>query len=409
MPSPRVAFFEDLQVVPQYEHLRTQLLREEYAVHLSKPLAFWALPTDRRLPLVLMNRVLGEIIEIPFDELYRTPSIGEKKIQSLLTLLHRAVNTKAEEIPDFIPLAKSDDDPSLFIEENQREFHSSEVSEIQWKKWQQTILAWGLGHEKLGRLCPSLAELTRVIWNKTLGDYCELSLADMREIRTHGEKRINAILKIFHGICSIISKMGESKHLIVRLVPPNIEKVERWTFQVLMRRGMPAKNDVLEHYILPLVEQLRTDASEQICELAENRIGIKEDVTSIRQAARTLGLARARIYQLLNEINDIVTVRWPNGRLLTSLLRNKFLNESGNQRSNPDFDQFHAAAELFFPWGRREEASDDYFYQFSGMADELSDGFENGSPDESFYAGQVTNDITSDWNQSDDGQSFPAR
>ena len=37
-------------------------------------------------------------------------------------------------------------------------------------------------------------------------------------------------------------------------------------------------------------------------------------VTSVRQAARTMGLTRARVYQLLNEINDIMMVRWPNGR-----------------------------------------------------------------------------------------------
>ena len=64
----------------------------------------------------------------------------------------------------------------------------------------------------------------------------------------------------------------------------------------------------------PLLEQIRTDATQQIATLAENRLGIGGPITSVRQAARTMGLTRARVYQLLNEINDIMTVRWPTGR-----------------------------------------------------------------------------------------------
>ena len=36
-----------------------------------------------------------------------------------------------------------------------------------------------------------------------------------------------------------------------------------------------------------------------------------------------MGLTRARVYQLLNEINDIMTVRWPNGRHQMYELREK--------------------------------------------------------------------------------------
>ncbi|MCL2116857.1 MAG: hypothetical protein FWH27_00365 [Planctomycetaceae bacterium] len=378
MPSPRVTFFEDIQVVPQYEQLRNALLQEQYALHLTKPLAFWTLPTDRRLPLILINRTLGELLQIPFDELCRTPSIGEKKIQSFITLLTRAVNTNVEDIPDSALPLKADSSSTLFLEENDSFTDSTFVSEIQWQKWQAVILEKGLANEKLGRLCPSLSELTRVIWNNTLGDYCDKTLVEMREIRTHGEKRVTAILKIFHCVCAIVNKVENSKHLIARLVPKDIDRVETWSLQVLNKRGTPHKADIEANYIRPLLEQLKIDATEQICRLAENRIGLQGEVTSIRQAARALGLARARIYQLLNEINDILMVRWPYGRLITSLLRNKFLYEAKERQHNdPEFARFHAAAELFFPWGRREDADDDYFFQFMNMSEELANGYED--------------------------------
>jgi len=140
MPSPRVTFFDDVQLVPQYEQLRSVLLQEQYSVHLTKPLAFWTLPTDRRLPLVLINRTLGELLNIPFDELCNTPSIGEKKIQSFLTLLTRAAGTKSEDIPDSTLSSPLEMQTSLFIDENSQFNDSTDVSELQWQKWQKMIL-----------------------------------------------------------------------------------------------------------------------------------------------------------------------------------------------------------------------------------------------------------------------------
>ena len=414
MPSPRVTFFEDIQVVPQFEQLRSVLLQKEFAVHLTKPLAFWTLPTDRRLPLILINRTLGELLRIPFEELCRTPSIGEKKIQSLLTLLHRAANTKSEDIPDSLLPLQADASTALFLDENDDFTDSTFVSELQWQKWQSIILDKGLANEKLGRLCPTLGDLTRVIWNCTLGEYCTKTLIEMRDIRTHGEKRVTAILKIFHCVCSIVSKLENSKHLVTRLVPKNIAHVEAWSMQTLGKRCRPTKTDIGTNYIGPLMAQLRIDATEHLCRLAENRIGLHEEVTSIRQAARELGLARARVYQLLNEINDILMVRWPNGRLITSLLRNKFLYEARERQHNdPEFAQFHTAAELFFPWGRREDAGDDYFYQFMNFSEELAKGFEDeSSPTEDgtpVALPKTGHEAWDDPTDQEDRANFPAR
>ena len=411
MPSPRVTFFDDVQLVPQYEQLRNALLQERYSVHLTKPLAFWALPTDRRLPLVLINRTLSDLLNISFEELCNTPSIGEKKIQSFLTLLARAVNTNPEDIPDSSFSGNAETNASLFLDGKDSFNDSADVSELQWQKWQKTILDHGLENEKLGRLCPTLTELTRVIWGSPLEDYCYKTLAEMREIRTHGEKRVTAILKIFHSICTIVDKVGDTKHLLLRLVPTNVDHVENWAMRTLSKRGTPNKAEIEANYVSPLLTQLKIDASEQICRLAENRIGLQGEVTSIRQAAKSLGLARARIYQLLNEINDILMVRWPNGRLMTSLLRNKFLLESKEQHNDPEFVQFHTAAELFFPWGRREDASDDYFFQFMNLSDELTNGFGNTYPpeDESFVPSERNGE---NWNEDADvgrENSFPAR
>jgi hypothetical protein len=79
----------------------------------------------------------------------------------------------------------------------------------------------------------------------------------------------------------------------------------------------------------------------------------------VRQAARLMGLTRARVYQLLNEINDIMMVRWPMGRHQTHELREKFQAETAETAKTDaavDLRQFHAAVELFYPGSRRGAA-----------------------------------------------------
>ena len=76
----------------------------------------------------------------------------------------------------------------------------------------------------------------------------------------------------------------------------------------------------------------------------------------MRRAARAAGLTRARVYQLLNEINDIMNVRWPLGRHQVYELRAKFLAEAARAATAPDLEQFLAAVELFYPGSRRGAA-----------------------------------------------------
>ena len=93
MKFTKSASVEELQVVSRFESLRKILLSEQYVDHLKKPLAYWALPTDRRLPLAFLGRTLEDLLRTPFSELSSTPGIGQKKICSFVKLLARAANT----------------------------------------------------------------------------------------------------------------------------------------------------------------------------------------------------------------------------------------------------------------------------------------------------------------------------
>ena len=214
----------------------------------------------------------------------------------------------------------------------------------------------GLAGESLGRFAPSLQNMTRVVWNTPLGVYTSSTLAEIRAMKTHGEKRVGAILEVFHVAHTLVAGMGTRDHLVVRIVPRLIDRVEQWTGQALQRPGIPSRQETFADFVQPLLEQIRIDAPQQVYAMAETRLGVNGPLTSVRQVVRTMGLTRARVYQLLNEINDIMMVRWPMGRHQVHELREKYAAETADSDGTPDLRQFHAAVELFYPGSRRGAA-----------------------------------------------------
>jgi hypothetical protein len=349
---------EELQVVSRFEGLRQILLAEAYADHLHKPLAFWALPTDRRLPLAFLGRTLRDLLSMPFVELSATPGIGRKKMAAFVQLLARAAKTDPAELPAEVLDAPADVMPGRPLADPAASdgFDPTNISEVTWAQWRASVVRHGLTGETLGRLAPSLQNMKRVIWSTPLGAYTTATLAEIRAMRTHGEKRVRAVLEVFHAAHAIVAGMGTQEHLVVRIIPRRVDQVEQWMGRALQRPGIPGPQEIFDHFVQPLLEQIRTDATQQIATLAENRLGIGGPITSVRHVARTMGLTRARVYQLLNEINDILMVRWPTGRHQSHELRERFQAEAAKLDRVPDLRQFHAAVELFYPGTRRGAA-----------------------------------------------------
>lgn len=343
----------DPQIVDRFESLRQLLLSSPYADHLDKPLAYWALPSDRRLPLALLGRPLGLLLNTPLAKLSATPGIGRKKIASLLDLLARAADTDPAELPPDIlaqPNAATPHAKYTPPHSDNGQFDPMAVSEFTWAQWRATVVRHGLTAEPLGRLAPSLQNMTRVIWNAPLGVYTKSTLAQIRAMKTHGEKRVRAILEVFHAVHNLAAGMGSQRQLLVRIMPRRIDRVEQWIGRALQRADIATRDEIFAEFITPLLDQIRLDASQQVVALAESRLGINAPLISVRQAARTLGLTRARVYQLLNEINDIMLVRWPTGRHQVHELHERLVAEANHPG---DTRQFQAAVDLFYPGGRR--------------------------------------------------------
>ncbi len=348
MKMNKVTSVEDYKIVSSFQSLRKTLLDDKFADRLEKPLAYWALPNDRRLPLAFLGRTIKDLLATPFEELSATPGIGQKKISSLVKLLSRATKDHPPAVPFGMNELNEGRKPAA-LEKPRRQttsFDPSIVSEALWSQWQKTVLEQGVGLEKLGRLAPTLQALPTVIWHTPLELYANHTVAEIRQLKTHGEKRVRVVLEVFYLVHEMLSTAGTSEHLALRIVPKFIQPLESWISQALHRPGVPSSDEVRDFLAVPLLNQIQIDAGPTIYELSEGRLGISSPPHSVRQQAKRMGVTRARVYQLLEDCSRVMEVRWPDGQQLMAQLDAKIQAEATDQ---DDLRLFRATRELFFP------------------------------------------------------------
>jgi hypothetical protein len=302
----------EVKLASHYETLRKTLQSEPYESRLNRPLAFWALPNDRRLPTALLGRTLRDLLNQPFPQLAATAGIGYKKLETLIKLLVRATkedvpNASVENIPGAEEQVADGRDES-------GQFDPDRVSELVWLKWRETARRHGVGHEKLGRLTPSLQSLPSVVWNTPLSFYLDLTVAQMRDLKTHGEKRVSVVLEVFHKLHEVFSHVDPKGDLAIRLAPRAIAQAEEWMSEARSKPAPPTRDEIEKNLVEPIVQQLAIDAGDTVAALARGRLGVGVTPESVRNQSRSLGVTRARVYQMLEECHNVMSIRWPDGR-----------------------------------------------------------------------------------------------
>lgn len=330
------------RLVGTYERLRKALQDQSDDGRLDKALSYWVLPTDRRLPIAFLDRTLRDLLSHPLDELMATPGVGHKKVLGFFDLLKRASKAKS---PD-APFGLSASEPKQRSKKTAASggFDSSIVSEALWTQWCETVHHYGLGPEKLGRLAPSLQTLPTVIWHTRLEEYADRSLSDIRQLKTHGEKRVHAILEVFCTVHEALGTATLQENLDVVLLPRFIPPLVRWLNETIHRPDLPEVDDLLKYIVRPMVAQVKIDLGDQVADLAAARLRLDENAPSVKQQAETIGVTRARVYQLLEDCAKVMEVRWPEGRWLLAPLASRFGS------SHPEtIGLMHGVCNLFYP------------------------------------------------------------
>jgi hypothetical protein len=308
---------------------------------LDKALSYWVLPTDRRLPIAFLDRPLRELLLQPLDELMATPGVGHKKIMGFFALLKRAAKASSPDAPF-----------GLANQENKRQkspptsgFDATIVSESLWSQWCETVHRYGVGPEKLGRLAPTLQALPTVIWHSRLEEYADRSLAEIRSLKTHGEKRVNAILEVFCTVHEAFSTATLQENIDVVIVPRFVPPLTRWLLEAVVNEpDLPPADELHKRIVKPMINQVKIDLGDQVAGLAAARLCLDENAPSVKQQAETIGVTRARVYQLLEDCAKVMDVRWPEGRWLFAPLATRF------GTSDPEtIGLVHGLIDLFYP------------------------------------------------------------
>ncbi len=316
---------EECKLNTSFDQVRKLLITDKYCDRMEQALAYWALPNDRRLPLAILGRSIGELLGTPFDKLALTKGIGVKKMSTMIKLLHRVTKDEPPEVPFGLPgLAvtnnseRSRSNGSNGFEKSSKiiDFDPDFVSEALWSKWRETVKRHNIGREQLGRLAPSLNALPTVIWETPLHFYLDNTLDEIRLLRTHGEKRVHAVLEVFFRINEFLAESSPQEHLSVELEPRFIPPLRAWMTEVVHCDKPPTFKEIKKEVALPLLNQIRIDLGEKVHKLAEGRLGIRSAPQSVRQLSEDSDVSRTRIYQQLEDCGKAMVVRWPDGRSL---------------------------------------------------------------------------------------------
>lgn len=325
-----------------YERLRRALLSGPQDGRIDQPLSFWVLPTDRRLPIAFLDRTLRELLAQPLEDLMQTPGVGQKKILGFFDLLRRAIKSESADKPFGMAA-----EPAELSEPLQRRgvgVEPSSVSEAVWREWCETILRAGFGDHALGRVAPSLRSLPTVIWDTPLSDYAARSLTDIRSLKTHGEKRVNAIIEVFGAVYEAVSTAVLHEDLQLDLTARFVPTLTRWLTVHAHRPDRLTLADVRDNVARPLVRQIDLDLGDPVTQLVAERLGIDGPAPTVKTQAERLSVTRARVYQLLDDCARVLAVRWPEGKWLLAPLA-----ENPAETDPNAMGLIHALRSLFYP------------------------------------------------------------
>ena len=174
MKLSKTASVEELQVISRFESLRKILLSEQYATP-EKPLAYWALPTDRRLPLAFLGARLEDLLQ---RAVLRTVRHARDRTEENVLFCqtagpggqHRPLRT-ADRPDRTCPTRRVRQQRRRGARRRLQPGHGfgSRLEPMAGERGKH-----GLGHEMLGRFAPSLRNMTRVIWNTPAGGLHQL-------------------------------------------------------------------------------------------------------------------------------------------------------------------------------------------------------------------------------------------
>ena len=227
MKFSKTASVEELQVIGRFESLRKILHSDEYKDHLQKPLAYWALPTDRRLPLAFLGRTLEDLLNTPFSGTFRHAGNRAEKMCSFVKLLgprgqHRSLGTSHTDLsnlPRETVEARGEQLPANGHGFDPGDGFGGRVGPVAGKRREP----W-FGRRKARSLRPQPPPHDARHLEHAAGGVHQSHARRNPRHENARRKAVRAILEVFHSVHTVVANMGTQPHLTVRLIPRLIDE-----------------------------------------------------------------------------------------------------------------------------------------------------------------------------------------
>ena len=102
--------------------------------------------------------------------------------------------------------------------------------------------------------------------------------------------------------------------LAVRLAPRTIVAAEEWMAEARSRSFPPGREEIEQQLVEPIVQQLASTPAKRWPSWPAAAWASGPSAESVRNQSKSLGVTRARVYQMLEECHNVMSIRWPDGR-----------------------------------------------------------------------------------------------
>jgi hypothetical protein len=184
-------------------------------------------------------------------------------------------------------------------------------------------------------------------WAQPLLHYTASSAAAIRQMKSHGDKRVHVIFKVFHDLHRQLEHLPHDGNIAVRPTPRFAQEMEGWLIKAATGEQLPDRQAIRRRIAAPLMKQVEVDLSEEVQQLCAGRLGLHGASRRATNLAQSFGFTRVRVYQLLDTCAKAFAVRWPEGRYhLAALAARYHLADPEPHEARQLLDR---TRELFYP------------------------------------------------------------
>lgn len=307
----------------QFRTRQTELIQLCDPEDQERLLRYWARASDTHMSRQFLDMNLGQILNIPFDQLVNMQGVGLKRIERLLTILQRVAVDEPSVPSTELAVVKHEQVAKAVVPTGEPVTFDN-LTEMEWEKWCDLIRNHRLTDEPLGRFVPSLQDLSQQSWNISLGEYTSYSLEELRARLGTNTVKIRKVLKVFSEITKQTHLFNCDLKLSIRLYPPIVRDIIAWAESLLDEKRIPNVEETLRSFVNPLLIMLENDIGQYHTEITRRRIGVNTPRHTLEEIAIDYGITRERVRQLTLKPSKALKARWPEGAYLLDNLYSLF-------------------------------------------------------------------------------------